>query len=369
MFLLAAVGFGSIACGDDDPKKPGDGGGVTPGDYDITVDAKSVVGDYYIRSIVEDKSTEFFMLLSDVTLTGEAYDPTIGGAGTVVGLDLFAITSTAKKGILPNGTYKFITAETMPTSKTCSAANTLIFTTDASGKPIAESGREVKSGTVVVASEGSTYTITVDFKLDNKETLLCTYKGEITFSEQDYIHTTLTADYTVPMTGLPGTVSYFGDAYDVGADVWMIEMLTPQVDNSEGMIFEVACPMGEFADGLPVGTYTVDGSDTYEPGTYVCAPGWLTLENGLAATWYVGGFTPDGVTKMAPAMSGTLTVSKEAAVYTVTFEFKDDAKTPNTFKGTWTGTPAMTDKREKSSNTRAENSFKAVRANKVCTLL
>lgn len=374
MFLLAAVGFGSIACGDD-PKSTDDPiGPPNPGDYDITVTAKSALGDYYSTSRVKDGSTEFILVLSNALLTGGAMDPEIGGAGRLVFLDLYAQMSAARKGILPDGTYKFIGEGVEPSIRTCSAANTFIMSADQSGQPEEGSGLDVKSGSVVVTSSGTNYTITVDFVLTNNKTFSCTYTGPITFVEQDYVISTLTADYVVPVAPYPATFVWVPDGYKIGADVWIIQML-PKIPgmSDDGMQFELACPKGKFADGIPLGTYTVGIPETYN-GELCINPGWIIDEGAqagnLSGTWYIGGFGSEGLTRLAPATSGTATVSKDGDKYTVEFEFLDDAVKPHTFSGTWTGVPTMIDNTApQAGNAPAKNSFKAARANKVRTLL
>lgn len=368
MFLLAAVGFGAVACGGSDPVTGGDEPTPppTPGDYDITITAKSALGDYYLGSQVTDQSTEFILSISDALLTGEAMNPEIGGEGTLLFLDLYSTTSAAKKGILPNGTYKFIDDKTMPSTKTCSSLNTFVAFADKSGEPIPDSALKVKSGAVVVTSSGSNYTIVVNFVLTDDQTLYCSYTGPITFAEKEYTVSTLEDNYVVPVAGLPGNFVWAPDGYGIGADLWMVQIFpeNPGLE-SEAMQFELAGPMGgTFAEGLPVGVYPIGIPDPYDD-TLCSNPGWVGENGTLNGTWYLGGFGATGVTKYAPAKSGDATVTKEGDVYTIAFEYLDDAPKPHTFSGTWTGTPTMIDSTEeqRSSNARVENSFKAVRMN------
>lgn len=150
---------------------------------------------------------------------------------------------------------------------------------------------------------------------------------------------TLTEDYVMNLEGATAKARYFGDYYGTGGDNWMIN-ISP-VQGTDGFQLDYVGKGTEgFSNGLPTGTFTA--SDNGEQGTYVC--GYIQSSN-LFSTWYLGGYDQEGkVSEFAPAMDGTITVTRNSGNnYTFVFDLYDDADEPNNFSGSWTGDVIMED--------------------------
>ena len=184
------------------------------------------------------------------------------------------------------------------------------------------------------------YTIKCDFTTIEGVSIKCRFEGNLTVSGMPLpYYSTLTGDYTLNISGNPGTGSYYGDYYGTGGGNWMID-LAPS-GTGDGMQIDLVAEGLDFSAGIPTGTYTA--SSYPYPGEY--AAGYMDGYY-LTGVWYYG-YADDGagdvyISNMAPATSGDLNITNNGNdSYTISFEFLDD--NGNTWDGTWEGTLALTD--------------------------
>lgn len=211
----------------------------------------------------------------------------------------------------------------------------------------------VRGGMIEISANGNQYTVTADLIDADGHTIQGTYTGAIEIIDRSF-HSTLTGDKQVELTGKTCELSYFGDYYKIGADNWEIFIYTPQevpdgiipADGSEALQIDLLGPTGTFADGLPAGDYVI--ASEYTPGSKICQPG--RFSNGdLYESWYLGDFYGNQAFSFAPFIRGKVNVVRSGAQYTIKVDVYDDAKPANRITASWTGTPELLNKANRSS--------------------
>ena len=180
-------------------------------------------------------------------------------------------------------------------------------------------------------------TITLDLKTKEGYTI----RGEF-FNYIELTDETATA----PMSTLPedcqpdlssvtsARVEYNGNFLGNGLGYWRLLVNNYQA-GSDSMTFDFLFPAedGYYPNGIPAGTYQI---------SRLSKPGFLMagfINTYLAGVWYTGPYDTDGTYWfMAPCVSGTLTLEREAnGDYTLEYDFLDDATTPHRIWGSWSG--------------------------------
>lgn len=201
----------------------------------------------------------------------------------------------------------------------------------------------IESGNIDITKEEDTFTVLFDLTMQGGYKFTGSYTGPIKIDgSTSGALTTLTEDYEVDFTQgeIKATANYWGDFYNTGTGNWTIDISpAPGSSQDDTFITDICCANTGFNDDIS-GTYTA--STNNEAGTFM--PGYVSGTN-IMGTMYLGGFDANGyVTKLAPAMSGEVTISKNSdGSYTISFDCMDDAANPHNFYGTWTGKLNMVD--------------------------
>ena len=160
------------------------------------------------------------------------------------------------------------------------------------------------SGTVKISKQGEEYTIIVDLKDGEGNTIYSESKGKFEFSDGRLSN--LTADVTVQNINA-AQASSEGDAYGKGNKVWIVELSNA---SDEKVSLEV------ITDALaltPEGSFTIDNSYACEEGTAAGISPFFdkTYRNGKTGAY-------------ACADSGTISITQADNVYTVTADLCDE---------------------------------------------
>jgi len=195
-------------------------------------------------------------------------------------------------------------------------------------------------GTITVAAEGDTYTITGDLNDEYGTEYKYRYVGPVTVKDESPHHLPqLTADVDDSSFYLAeGT--YFGDLYQTGTSVIDIGFTSPDVFMSVEFLSEGSEKFS--ADVLKPGTYTINADRsqyTLTPGQEYNKAGWKYIPIGTYCR--VIGMTDT----YGFATSGTITVEKSGNQYTITFDMT--SANGKAIKGSYTGSLSLTDGTEK----------------------
>ncbi len=156
------------------------------------------------------------------------------------------------------------------------------------------------------------------------------------FSPQVGGLSTLTDDVVADIDNAQTILLDYGDFYANGTRNVVLQILDSE--SLMGLVVDMIVPAAEHNAPLPEGNYTIDlgyhnefsfakgGEQMGQPtGSYYCS---FTYENG---EYYIG-------TTFAPISAGEISVEQnEDGIYTLTFDFVDDAKTPHKITGEWRG--------------------------------
>ena len=308
---------------------------AAPQEYDITLEASESYLDYYGTSYSNNGEENYWLILSDLGFDNEGYGYDNGHYYT---FDLYSDVTPSDLSNLkvPEGTYTLgLEGET--------AVGT--FTPDYS---------EYRDSSVSGPYE-ATFTegeITISYSGDNMvaEAVLVDNLGQVHHvTYEGPCNTADPVEYTViEMNSLAkGQMINYGAAYgDKSFDYnnWTIYLADATVDldtlGGEGDILQLEINTeGSATTEITPGPYEM--AMTLEPFTSI--PGFVQ-EGYCFGTWYINGGSPYN-----PASSGSATISKEGDVYTIDFEFNDDASHV-TYKGSFTGTLELFDYSEFSAS-------------------
>lgn len=201
----------------------------------------------------------------------------------------------------------------------------------------------VKEGTMSVQGSGRDYTIGFDFRTDNGIKIKGTFSGDPKISNfadnSDAIKgpfSSLEEDWVLDFPAdAKGDAIWYEDYLNVGCDSWVFQIMGKTGDC---VTLELLSPAGSNGTAFSEGTYTV--AEMGEFADYRIIPGFVGFGGSAAFSWCADLSTADpengGVGKMAPAMSGTMKVTKQTdGDYRIVFDFVDDADFSIT--GEWTG--------------------------------
>lgn len=286
----------------------------------------------------------FELYLYDVPLK----DGMLSRAGNMLMMDLLApIEMVGDKFYIPDGTYtidglagggfRFVPGyveegKWYPEGSCCEQD-------DEAGDPYYA---VVTGGKMEISRSGDVYTATFDLTTLERITIKGTFTGKIPIEERVGWRpggggfSSLHRDITVDLSGIErGTLTYMGDYMRVGGSSFVMDI------SAEGwpetMLIEVLCERENETD-IASGHYTVvpmgSSWDSYVPWTVI---GGFRQDTRSTGSWYYHKNEKGETDGGAPMNGGTLDISKEGDLYTVTFEFEDDCTYPNKVSGTWSG--------------------------------
>lgn len=195
----------------------------------------------------------------------------------------------------------------------------------------------ITDGTVTLEGADGTYDIDIDL-ITAEGYHIRSSQSSVTlplygWNSSDDPMTTLPDDYEADFSGASAVATYYGDYYNNGGSNWIVR-ISPTTGTDGFQLEYVGEGTTGFDAGLPTGTFSV--SNDGKPGSYL-----IGSREGLNlyGTWYLGGFDESGsVSQFAPAISGTVTVSRDSdGTYSIDFDLYDDAPEPNNFTGSWAG--------------------------------
>lgn len=210
---------------------------------------------------------------------------------------------------------------------------------DADGNPYYAA---VSGGKIEFSRSGDTYTANIELTTLERITIKGTFSGKIPIEDRVGWRpggggfSTLHRDITVDLSGIEhGTLTYLGDYMRVGGSSFVLDI------SAEGwpekMMIEVLCARENETD-VAAGHYTVvpmgSSWDSFVPWSVI---GGFRQDTRTTGSWYYHMDGTGAIDNGAPMNGGTLDISKEGELYTVTFEFEDDCTYPNKVSGTWTG--------------------------------
>lgn len=204
----------------------------------------------------------------------------------------------------------------------------------------------VNSGTVVVGKTGNNFTVTIDCMTDNGHKVQGSYTGPIAFEDATKEDptpggdswTTLTGDVTADFSAVTAaTAEFYGDYAQNGTGNFLLNIDAESPD-TEGFILDFYTASASSATAIE-GTYTASAdntANTFQPGS--------ADDEYIYPTSYIGYDSEGDLTTFAPAITGTVKITKSGANYKFEIDVYDDAATPNHITGTWTGPVNITDK-------------------------
>lgn len=302
--------------------------------YDLVLNAKFALGELY-SAVGEDGSSDFYVIMSDVEMEGEADDPSPVGAGQFVMLDFCAIER--EEGILPEGTYLFTLDE--PADMKGMLDFSGYATTDESGEPTSEEPIYFSACTATVSYTDDGYKIEAIATLEDGRTLHCIYEGMIEFVPgggsgditlpglEDNVETTfILAEGDYLGTSSDGTAQYTISFWD--------NDLNQNYRTTNRITLALIGPDSQTPLQLTPGQYTV--SDSGAAGTLY--PGSLDL----ATFQIIGSYCEQALVVNADysllygmLVGGTVDIATSGNGYTVTADLID--ADGNTIKGTYSG--------------------------------
>lgn len=314
-------------------------------EYDIELAAQYSLGIVY-SEVAEDLSSEFYLVLSDIEMEGEAEDPLFGAAGQYVVLDLCAIEREPL--MLPEGTYIF--TEEMPSDMTGVLEYSGYNTTDATGEPVSPELTLFSNLQAVVTYTDNGYKIDVTGTIADGRTFHATFEDMIDFVDgggggggddflpalEGNVSTTFTiAEIAYRGLTREGTAHYSVDFYDNDVEQNFVTTNRLTMD-----LFTV--PSENPLQQLTAGTYNVAttlAANTIMPGSFNMET--LQTEGSYCEQAVFTDGIPEGIL-YGLIEGGTVEIAIEGGQYTVTADLMD--KNSNTIQGTFTGPIEVKDK-------------------------
>lgn len=302
--------------------------------YDVDLAAKYALGVVY-SEVAEDGSSDFYLLLSDVEIAGDAEEPEVFGAGQLAVLDFCAIER--EEGMLPEGTYQFTLEE--PSDMKGMLDYSGYATTDESGEPTSEEPMYFSECTATVSYTDDGYKIEVSATLEDGRSFHGSYEGMIDFEQGGG------GDITLP--GLEGdvntTFTLAEASYEGLTEMGMAQYKINLYDNDFDQNFVTTNRLtltlftAETDDPLQIATgrYTVNTSGA--AGTLY--PGSLDMNTFMIVGSYCEQtlvITPPDYTLLYGMIGdGTVNVALNGTQYTITAALTDAEG--NSIRGTYTG--------------------------------
>lgn len=195
---------------------------------------------------------------------------------------------------------------------------------------------EVKEDRTVVVDLVTEEGVSVKGHLDIPFELLDLSGGQ---GEPENLYSTLTEDKVLDLSG--ASTAYFldyGDYYKNGTRNVVLQILDGT--NNKGMLLDLALPIAEEFAPLPDCVCTVDNGRHAE---HTFAPGVIESDLAVGSWGYVelivqGNQSVVDLSNAGNANSGTVEIKRNGDLYTIKVDFLDDAETPHSISGEWSGT-------------------------------
>ena len=206
----------------------------------------------------------------------------------------------------------------------------------------------INSGTIEVTKEGY---VTIDLKTTDGVSVCGKLRQALEISdlsgqggggepqEPEGPLSALKTDKVIDLSDVDtGYLYEYGDVYHNNTRNIVIQVLSEVTHR--GFLLDLALPQATKGSPLAEGTYKV--ADASNPA-YTFAPGRILGPNAIGTWPYVELYNQDKYTLVdfktsGNAVDGTLDIKHEGdGVYTLTFNFLDDAETPHKITGSWTG--------------------------------
>ena len=201
------------------------------------------------------------------------------------------------------------------------------------------------SGTLIIAEEGDGYSYKGEFTDSLGNVHRISYTGPVSlYDATNPYMSTLTEDYDLQLDGASMDSYYFGTFYNDATNNWT-GTIAPASGNGDAFQIDLCAPLAsDFEAGFPTGTFTIN--ETMGANTSIA--GFQDPNSGTSiGTWYYEMVNKAMGTRVAPIVSGTLTIGKEGTAYTLTLDGQDDAG--NKITASWSGTINSMDMSDNSS--------------------
>lgn len=323
-------GPGTYSDDSDDSDDPS-GGGLTE---DLDIDARTAVASY----AADDGGgvMEITIQLTDMDVDAEGY---VTPPGSILTID--AVMPYDEEGNIATGEYTMSTDLSAYTVYPGELFWGLFpMGTYVTNYPDAETYVEgyLTEGTMEISGNSDNLTIECNFATADGVSVTASYTGPLMVSNMPGPFSTLTGDYTLNLEGATATATFYGDYYGTGGGNWYMTIMP--TTGPDGFQADFVSSGTNFIDGITPGTYTASASNYPNPGEYLV--GYMDGTS-LGGTMYLGGFDDQGyVTQFAPAMSGTMEITKNSdGTYRFVLDFVDDFG--NNWDGEWEGTVTTSD--------------------------
>ncbi len=328
-----------------------------PVDTDTDPELNYAFAYYYGDDYTDGTTVEYYVYLSETDLYNYGYQ--VGEEYFMLSLRSTTEPTDYDSITIPAGTYTVSSTDANNVIYMSESVYGIFESTDGSANYFSTLAY-ITGGSVTVSVSGSTTTIEGSLTDGNGASHNISFSGEVEIYDvrvADY-SSTLTEDKTVDLTGAAANAYYYGDAMESGTAYWEITIYNTAYTEGFQLAF-CADPSFTAEAGIPTGTYT--GEYTTTEGTYLTG----ILYNGYA--YYSWFFTINNGyidTPYSPFGSGTITVTKnEDGTYTIDVDVMDDSETYS-IKGTWTGTPSITDYSSSTSTSSLDSRSERPGANK-----
>ncbi len=334
MTVASATTF--VACGDDDNTTQPDNPPVKVSDYNIV--ASAAAGYYYGNKMIKSHDLNYVILFDNAEApTKMLYLQLLSPAGNFT-------------GTLAEGNYPLLLPSQINTAVnngTLSGNMAIAGSVDNMGNPVycyytdnAGNICLLKEGTVNISKSGSEYTVeftdavAVLATVENgmEVTVSAAFTGEIGITDYTNVY-----QMNFPASTTGQLISY-GDYYEQDLGVWQLT-LAPQGEAGEGFrllfLTESTNPSADISGTYIAAILGDDGSMEAGAGSFV--PG-STDSAGIYGSYYMRFDASGKMTAYDLAAGGEVTISKSDDIYTVDFAIIDNASTPQTLVGTWSGT-------------------------------
>ena len=274
---------------------------------------------YYYGNQYTDNSMRYYTWLTENPLQGDAL-----GAGISYCFDIYADAPTDMDAIAPApGTY---TLSASTSIGTFGSRESRLYDGD-TGEMI-----YFTEGVLIITQDGDRYHYAAELTDTAGVLHRITYTGPVSLYDTTNPYTSvLDGDYEMDLDGATLYAYYFGTYYNNLTANWS-GTVVPAGGNGDAFQFDLCAPLSyDFAAGLPTGDFVIDGSMEEYTSLY----GYKDVFSSAVGTWYYE-MTNHGMSdRVAPIVSGTISISKEGMSYSLILDGKDDIG--NTVTASWSG--------------------------------
>ncbi len=331
ILVLAFVSCGAFDNSDPAPLPPGD-------EYDVEITTTYALGTV-MHEVLDDGSSDFYFVLSNIPLEGNAEEFEVNSKGDILMIDLCAIPD---QGDLPEGTYPFVFEKT-PSHMQASGDYSGYLVSDKDGGYDPDEMLYFTEGAVKIGYTDDGYSVELIGKLTDGRSVRCIYSGMIDFVDMggggDFDLNPLEEDVNTVFNR--AVAAYLGESaagvgnYTLSLYDCAVEGNLPNLYPVEpGNCLALSIYSGVPVDGKPVlrdGTYSA--AMTAEPGTVFV--GYVDMVNMAPRGSYCEHTPADFVPRYGLIASGSVTVAKSGDDYSFAIDFMDD--NGHRIQGTYVG--------------------------------